>query len=450
MIEIRVKLPTFHPDQVKAFKLIDPKTGKRAKRKVIRCGRRWGKTDYGKVEACDGAIKGQNIGWFAPDYKIQSEAYSEILDILEPVKLRASQTAGVIRTKTQGRIDFWTLDNERAGRSRKYNKILIDEGAFTDDSKMMAIWEQSIAPTLLDFDGQAIVMSNTNGNNPENFLYRICNDPKYGFVEYHAPTFNNPYIPAHKADESPEEYMLRREKTFDELKTNNHPLVYQQEYLAEFVDWSGEAFFSLEKLLADGKPVDPPTICDAVFAVIDTAVKDGQEHDGTAVIYYAISKKFGIYPLCILDWDLIQIEGALLETWLPTVYQNLEALAKSCGARFGSIGAFIEDKASGSILLQQARNRNWAAEPLDTKLTALGKDARAISVSGYVYQGLTKVSKLAYDKTTTFKGTTRNHMISQVVGFRVGEGKEGAKRADDLLDCFCYGNAIAHGNAEGF
>jgi hypothetical protein len=34
-----------------------------------------------------------------------------------------------------------------------------------------------------------------------------------------------------------------------------NPLVYAQEYLAEFVDWSGVAFFSREKLLADNLPL---------------------------------------------------------------------------------------------------------------------------------------------------------------------------------------------------
>ena len=55
-------------------------------------------------------------------------------------------------------------------------------------------------------------------------------------------------------------------------------LVYAQEYLAEFVDWMGVAFFSREKLLIDGS-VPYPQWCDIVFAVIDTASKTGTEND---------------------------------------------------------------------------------------------------------------------------------------------------------------------------
>jgi hypothetical protein len=100
------------------------------------------------------------------------------------------------------------------------------------------------------------------------------------------------------------------------------------------------------------------------------------------------------------------------------------------------------------ILLQQAARAGMAATPIDSKLTGLGKDERAISVSGYAYRGLIKMSRRAYDKVTNYKGTTRNHLLGQVVGFRVGD--KDATREDDLLDCFCYAAAIALGDAEGF
>jgi len=436
-----IVLPTLHEDQVRAFDVYQENQFT-----AIRAGRRWGKTDFGKTIACDAAIKRKSVGWFAPDYRIQSEAFREIADILEPVKSSSSQTAGVYRTRTGGRIDYWTLDNERAGRSRKYHIVIIDEAAFTKPN-MMAIWQQSIQPTLLDYNGKAIVLSNTNGNDTENFLWRICNQPEHKFKDFHAPTMANPLLPLRMPTETEEEWQTRRALVLQALKDDNHPLVYQQEYLAEFVDWSGVAFFSLDKMLENGLPVAYPTHCDGVFAIIDTAVKTGKDNDGTAVLYCARSKFFG-HPLTILDWDIVQIEGALLETWLPTVFENLERLARETGARMGSLGAWIEDKSSGSILLQQAKRRNWNAHEIESTLTAVGKDERAISVSGYVYRGEVKVSKAAFDKVTTYKGVSRNHFIAQVLGFRIGD-KQAAKRADDLLDTFTYAIAIALGNAEG-
>ena len=184
-----------------------------------------------------------------------------------------------------------------------------------------------------------------------------------------------------------------------------------------------------------------------MFAVIDTASKTGTDNDATAVTFFAYDT-LGKISLFILDWDIVQIEGAMLETWLPQVFARLEELARLCRARRGSIGAFIEDKNSGTILLQQAWRRQMPAHPIDSKLTAMGKDERAISVSGYVHRELVKYTDRAFEKTVIYKRHSRNHLLDQVESFRVGD--RDSDREDDLLDTFCYGIALALGNSEGF
>lgn len=416
-----VTLPALHDGQVRA--LLAP-----GRFKTLRCGRRWGKTVVISTIACDGAAKGQNIGIFAPDYKILAETYAEIRDILEPIEKSASKIEGVIRTTTGGRIDFWTLENERAGRSRKYHKVLIDEASFSKPN-MMRIWETAIKPALLDYRGSALVASTPNGSDSQNFFWRLCNEPEHGFTEFHAPTHTNPFLPV-------DELAL--------LQEQNHPMVFRQEYLAEFVDWSGSQFFETERCLVDGEAVEFPTHIDAVFATIDTATKTGKDHDGTAVMFWGFNRS--TRKVYLLDWDLVQIEGALLEVWLPLNFARLEELAVLTKARLGSLGTYIEDKNSGSVLIQQSIRRNLPARGIDSKLTSLGKDERCISVSGYVHQMRVLLTKHAYNKTLPYKGQTRNHMLSQVFGYRLGVKDQ----ADDLLDCFTYGIAIALGNSGGF
>ena len=80
---------------------------------------------------------------------------------------------------------------------------------------------------------------------------------------------------------------------------------------------------------------------------IDTASKTGREHDATAVSYFAVARHGAGFPLMVLDWDIVQVEGALLETWLPIVFTCLEELAKQRGARAGTLEAMIEDKTPG-------------------------------------------------------------------------------------------------------
>jgi hypothetical protein len=419
-----VDLPRLHRGQIEAFLLP-------ARFKALRCGRRWGKTQFLKTIACDFAAKGAQVGWFVPNYRYASEAYSETEVTLEPAVSSSSRNLGILRTTTGGRIELWTLEDEKAGRSRKYHLVIIDEAAFTK-ANATSIWEKAIRPTLLDCRGAAIVASNTNGINEDNFFWRICNLPEYGFVEYHAPSHSNPFLPA---DE------------LERLEKDNHPLVYSQEYLAEFVDWSGEAFFSLKNLLTDDKPEPFPERCLYVFATIDTAVKTGKLNDGTGVVYWAFERLGEEHWLKVIDYEYLQIEGSMLETWLPVVYRNLNEYAEKCGARLGSRGCFIEDKGSGSILIQQAKRRDYMVSELPQKLTSLGKSERAINASGYVYQQRVKLLEVAYERLITYKQVTKNHLLGQVLGFRVGDVDD---RPDDLLDCFCYGVVIALGNYEGY
>ena len=71
----------------------------------------------------------------------------------------------------------------------------------------------------------------------------------------------------------------------------------------------------------------------------------------------------------------------------------------------------------------------------------MGKDERALAAAPYVHQGRVKYSDGAYNKITTYKGKSRNHLVEQIEGFRMGDKKN--TREDDLLDTFCYGISLA-------
>jgi hypothetical protein len=397
---------------------------------VVRCGRRFGKTTLFERCAAKLAYQGLRVGWFGPTYKLNLPTYKRVLQTVSPVVVSKSKIDQIIETRKGGCVEFWTLQDEDAGRSRFYDRVFIDEASLVPKG-LRETWEQSIRPTLLDRRGKAVMAGTPKGVDPDNFFYQACTDKSLGWVEFHAPTASNPKL-------DPD--------AVAKLRLEYPPLVYQQEFLAEFVDWRGSAFFSEENLLDDGQPVDYPTRCDQVFAVVDTALKDGLEHDGTAVIYCARNKIAG-HPLVILDWDIVQIQGALLEEWLPSVNQRLEDLAKETGARQGNVGIWVEDKGSGIVLIQQSERRGLPVYPIEEKLVDMGKEGRALSVSGYVYRGDVKFSRHAYDKVTNYKGQTRNHLLAQVCGFRIGTK---TPHHMDALDVFCYAAAISLGDSTGW
>ncbi|HGU6442214.1 TPA: terminase family protein [Citrobacter amalonaticus] len=415
---------------------------------AVRCGRRWGKTFMLSSAAVTYATTkfkrpgmdielGGRVGIFTAEYRQYQEIYDKLEEVLLPLKKSFSRQEKRLMLKNGGKVDFWvTNDNKLAGRGREYEIILIDEAAFTKSPEMLKeIWPKSIKPTLLTTKGRAYVFSTPDGVDEENFFYAICHNKNLGFFEHHAPTSSNPFVP-------PEELEKERE--------NNDPRVFRQEFLAEFVDWSAASLFDVRKWFEgenQDQPVEYPEMCEAVFAVMDTAVKGGTEHDGTAVVYYAVDTRPGRMRLTILDWDVVQIDGSLLEAWIPSVFERLNELSSQCVAVNGSLGVFIEDASMGSILLQKGESLGWPVNKIESSLTSKGKDERAIMASGYHYRGLAKISRYAYEKTAVFKGETANHLHKQVSRFHLAD-KNAHKRADDLLDDYTYGLIIAFGSGD--
>ncbi|WP_250450691.1 hypothetical protein [Caballeronia sp. ATUFL_M2_KS44] len=407
----------------------------RSKRTVVRCGRRYGKTTMFEQLASTWALKGKRVGFFAPSYKLWLPTYQRIHKSLAPAISQASKVDAVLDLHTGGAIEFWTLSDPDAGRSRFYDEVIVDEASLVPG--LQDIFEQSIAPTLLDRNGNALMGGTPKGQDPESYFYQACTNAELPepWREFHAPTAANPKLNA---------------AAVAALQAKNHPLVWRQEYQAEFVDWSGTAFFSLENLLRDGKGVGLPMYCDYVFCVVDSALKTGLQHDGTAVVWCAFNSLIPDNPrITILDWEITQIQSNLLTSWLPGVLEHGQRIAIDCKARHGFGGAFIEDKASGITLLQHGKSAGWPVHAIDGHITSQGKDARAVLAAGPVLRGDVKLSAHAADKQMNYKGVTRNHLISQLCGYVLGD-PDAHKRSDDLFDCAVYSVIVACGDSEGF
>jgi hypothetical protein len=149
--KIKLSLPRLHTGQLDAYWAL-----KERRFKALRCGRRFGKTEFAKTWIADALARGWESAWLAPRHKTWSETYAELADLLRPILKDGSKGSGVLRVTTGGRLDFWTLENPIAGRGRRYRRVVIDEAAFAKDGdsnvdgSMMEIWEKSIKPTLFD------------------------------------------------------------------------------------------------------------------------------------------------------------------------------------------------------------------------------------------------------------------------------------------------------------
>jgi hypothetical protein len=257
----------------------------------------------------------------------------------------------------------------------------------------------------------------------------------------------------------------RRDQTWRERMAREiSPEVFAREFEGALT--VGGQFFAEDKWFVDGLPVPMPARCVLVFATADTALKSGKQHDGLGVLYCAVIENYvptQHQSLVLLDYELLQIDSDLLLNFMTTahapaedgsraitpVYQRLEELARECGALLGSKGVIIEDKNSGTTLLQHLQRQGLPATAVDSAFVAMGKDERAVAISKYHHQGLCKIAKPCYEKLIQFKGASRNHLVSQVVAFRLADPMA-HKRADDLVDAYTSALSATFGNSDGY
>lgn len=193
---------------------------------TLACGRRWGKTTLGEQLAIECALTSNPVGWFAPTYKYLDLAWVETLDILHPLGdlCKPHKQERQIKLWNGGLIDFWSLERDDAGRSRKYKRVVLDEAAFARNLKTQ--WTKSIRPTLTDLRGDAWFLSNPRGHNYFQKLWSKGGKER-DWVAWQMPTATNPFIDK------------------DEIEAARQDLpadAYQQEYLAEFLSDAANPF----------------------------------------------------------------------------------------------------------------------------------------------------------------------------------------------------------------
>ena len=211
MRRIEVSLPELHENQQKVISEAE-------RFNVLDCGRRWGKSVLATNLISETSINGDPAGYFAPTYKLLEGTYKETKDILDPL-IKRKHDNQFIELITGGLIEFWSLDNPNAGRSRKYKRSVIDEAAFV--KYLWEAWTQAIRPTLTDLKGDAWLLSTPRGKNDFYKLYQRGVSGEPGWKSWQMPTHTNPYIDKNELEDA---------------KLDLPESAYNQEYLALFSD----------------------------------------------------------------------------------------------------------------------------------------------------------------------------------------------------------------------
>jgi phage terminase large subunit-like protein len=233
---------------------------------VVCCGRRFGKTTLGINRLVGPALEGYPVGWFAPGYKYMLEAWRDFTRVLRPVTARVNSTERRIELVTGGVVDFWTLEDEDAGRSRKYKRVAIDEAAKVKN--LEAAWNNAIRATLADYRGDADLYSTPKGRN---FFWKAYgwgldpSEPEWSC--WTMPTSSNPFI-------APAEIEAARRELPER--------VFRQEFLADFLSDIPGALWTLGQLDACREKVAPELT--RVVVAVDPAISSGEESAETGIV----------------------------------------------------------------------------------------------------------------------------------------------------------------------
>jgi hypothetical protein len=210
---------------------------------VLDCGRRFGKSKLASNILSENALEGNPGAYFAPTYKLLEGTFKDILTALQPLISRKHDNQR-IELITGGSIEFWSLENPLAGRSRKYKVAIIDEAAF--NRNLWESWTEAIRPTLTDLKGSAWFMSTPKGKNDFYKLWMRGQTGEPDWMSWQMPTITNPFIDASEIESA------RRDLP---------ELAFAQEYLAEFNDNVANPF-GLDKIrVCTGQMSNEPAVC---------------------------------------------------------------------------------------------------------------------------------------------------------------------------------------------
>ena len=228
----QLKLPRPHPGQRQVLE-------HRARFNALDCGRRWGKTTIGMDPVVRTALAGKPVGWFSPTYKYLSDAWRQLCTTLAPVVTTSDTSEHRLSVIGGGVVEGWSMDHPDAGRGRAYATVVVDEAAMVRD--LEKAWTESIRPTLSDFQGDAWFLSTPKGvANYFHTLYQRGQDEQHpDWASWRMPTSSNPFIAS-------EEIEAARQDLTD--------LAFAQEYLAEFVTWTGAVF---RRIMDAVQPINP-------------------------------------------------------------------------------------------------------------------------------------------------------------------------------------------------
>lgn len=224
--------------------------------------------------------------------------------------------------------DFRSADRPENIEGFGYNLIVVNEAGIV--LKNRRLWEETIAPMILDYKGEVIIGGTPKGKKAKgknHLFWELFNSEKWERFQF--SSYDNPLLDKNEIRELEETLPanLRRQEIYGEfIDTINEAIVkrewwrfYRKEQSAKSGGNSGRRIY---------------------WQSWDTAYKEGEEND---------------YSVCT-TWEVLKDGYYLVDMWRGRVeFPALKRKAVELYERYIPVGIMIEDKASGQSLIQELK-----------------------------------------------------------------------------------------------
>lgn len=222
-----------------------------ARYKIVRCGRRFGKTQLGVYVAVMSMLRGREVGWFAPQSDYYDEAWTRLSRVLKPLIKNKDKNRGYMEIIGEQGVGggilrmFSTHLDKDSGRSFAFDDLIYDEAGL--EPMLDSMWENVYSYCMIDRMGKAWILgtSKVAGIGFRKLFRRgERRDMDGTWASFRAKSFDNPFLP----EEAKKEQEYKR--------TTMSPVAWAAEY--EGGDDDGSAMFFpsdlLERLASECQP----------------------------------------------------------------------------------------------------------------------------------------------------------------------------------------------------
>jgi hypothetical protein len=298
-----------------------------ARFRVVACGRRFGKSELSQVEIIKEALKGNNVAYITPTYKLSKTFFEKLIKV---VPFENNKSDLIINFPNNGKIQFFTGERLDNLRGLKFHFIVVDEASFIPN--LEDGWLNSIRPTLTDYKGKALFLSTFKGKNYFYSLYMKGLGNEEGWQSFKFTTYDNPYIDKNEIDDA---------------RTQLPSVVFEQEYMANPMENSANPFGN-NFIAACTKPLSSEQVA---FYGIDLA----KSFDYTVIIGLTINGDVCHFERFQKDWKQTKETILTIDRSKPVMIDSTgvgDAITEDLQKHFNKMDGFKYTSSSKQQLME--------------------------------------------------------------------------------------------------